>query len=92
MGAVKKRSLATLRFLNLLEPGRVVLSITNVAMWLSVVGLSIAVFTNRALDLPTISTFFVTSSLYAFKRFVLWKTGKVPTDEPYIPTPLPPAQ
>ena len=87
--------LSVLRFLNLLEPGRPVLSITNIAMWLGVIGLGLGVFTHRQIDLTTILAFFTTSALYGWKKFVLAKTGKVVGDDPYAsypPAPIPPAE
>lgn len=86
------RLFEVLRFLNILEPGRPVLSITNVAQWLSVIGLAMAVFTHREIDLTTMSAFFATSALYGWKRFVLWRTGKVIGDTDYSTPPLPPGQ
>lgn len=75
-----------LRFLNLLEPGRPILSITKVAMWLSVAGLALAIFTGHAIDLPTVLAFFTTSSLYAWRRYVMWKTGTVLGENDTQPT------
>ena len=77
-----------LRFLNLLEPGKNIVSITKTAMWVCVLGLCIAVLTGRQLDLPSILAFFSTSALYAWRRFVQWKTGTILPDaasEPAAP-------
>jgi hypothetical protein len=86
-----KHLLGLLRFLNLLEPGRPIVSITKTAMWVCVVGIALAIFTGRPLDLVTISAFYTTSALYAWRRYVQWKTGKVLGDTEYAdPQPAPP--
>jgi hypothetical protein len=86
-----RRLLALLRALNLLEPGKNILSITKSAMWLCVIGLAVALFTSRPVDLPTLLAFFTTSSLYAWRRFVQWKTGTIlgDTSEPTAPSDQP---
>ncbi|SFZ81643.1 hypothetical protein SAMN02983003_0611 [Devosia enhydra] len=86
-----KRLLAVVRFLNLLEPGKRILSITKTAMWLCVIGLGVALFTSRPVDLPTLLAFFTTASLYAWRRFVQWKTGTILGDptEPSLPPDQP---
>lgn len=86
-----RRLLAVLRTLNLLEPGRNILSITKAAMWLCVIGLAVSLFTSRPVDLPTLLAFFTTSSLYAWRRFVQWKTGTIlgDTTEPSCPPDQP---
>lgn len=80
-----------LRSLNLLEPGKNILSITKTAMWICVIGVALSVFTGRAVDLPSILAFFSTSALYAWRRFVQWKTGTILGD-PSEPTPPPDQQ
>jgi hypothetical protein len=84
-----KYLVAFLRFLNLLEPGKNILSITKTAMWVCVVGVGVAIFSSRPIDLPTISAFFATSALYAWRRYVQWKTGTIIGDTPASP-PIPP--
>lgn len=79
-------ALAVLRFLNLLEPGKPVLSITKIAMWVCVLGLSLGLLAGRQIDLTSASVFFTTASLYAWRRFVQWKTGTVLNGDTYEPS------
>lgn len=82
--------LSLLRFLNVLEPGRPILSITKIAMWVCVVNIARALWTGRPIDIPSVAAFFGTASLYAWRRYVLWKTGSPPSEGYSDPTPLPP--
>lgn len=79
---------AFLRFLNLLEPGKNIVSITKVAMWVCVLAFGYATITGVPLDLTNTVAFFSVSSLYAWRRFVQWKTGTIlPTEgEPAVPS------
>lgn len=86
---MRHRLVALLRALNLLEPGKNILSITKTAMWLCVIGVALALFTSRPIDLPTILAFFSTSALYAWRRFVQWKTGTILGDTPAEPSSPP---
>lgn len=69
--------LSALRFLNLLEPGKNIVSITKSAMWICVAGFGVHMFTGIPLDLTSTVAFFSVSSLYAWRRFVQWKTGVI---------------
>lgn len=80
-----------LRALNLLEPGKNIVSITKTAMWVCVVGLAMSLFTSRPIDLPTLLAFFSTSALYAWRRYVQWKTGVILPENPADPQSAPPA-
>ncbi|MDR3474494.1 MAG: hypothetical protein P4M09_22825 [Devosia sp.] len=80
-------ALAVLRFFNLLEPGKPILSITKIAMWISVVGLAVGMFTGHQIDITGAGVFFTTASLYAWRRFVQWKTGTILGDNTFEPTP-----
>ena len=81
------RALAVLRFLNLLEPGKPVLSITKSAMWLCLVWtgatITVALYGYLA-EMPPLDTsailanaisLFTTGALYSWRRYVQWKTG-----------------
>lgn len=81
---------AVLRALNLLEPDKRILSITKTAMWLCVILIGWATFTGRQVDMPTLLAFFSTSALYAWRRFVQWKTGTILGDTPAEPPDQPP--
>ncbi len=78
---------AVLRFLNLLEPGKNIVSITKVAMWVCVAGFALSFVTGVPLDLTNTVAFFSVSSLYAWRRFIQWKTGTIlgETTEPSDP-------
>lgn len=78
---------AFLRFLNLLEPGKNILSITKIAMWLCVIAFGYASFTGQPLDLTNTVAFFSVSALYAWRRFVQWKTGTILPTEGETPVP-----
>ncbi len=81
------RLLTFLRFLNLLEPGKNIVSITKVAMWVCVGGLAASLFLGFPVDLTTLAAFFSVSALYAWRRYVQWKTGTILGDnsEPIDP-------
>ncbi|WP_342234663.1 hypothetical protein [Inquilinus sp. OTU3971] len=76
-----------LRLLNLLEPGKPVISITKVSMWLSLLTVEGLVVTyvlgyllgSEPLDIvpiiAAVGTFFLTTVAYAWRRFVAWQTG-----------------
>ncbi len=82
---------AFLRFLNLLEPGKPIISITKVAMWVCVWAFAYATYTGTPLDLTNTVAFFSVSSLYAWRRFVQWKTGQIIPDNGEPPVPIDPA-
>ena len=93
MAKARRQALAVLRFLNLLEPGKAILSITKIAMWVCIAGLAIHFATGRQLDIAATSTVFATSALYAWRRFVQWKTGTIeqpcdPMDDDVPPASL----
>lgn len=73
---MKAFALQTLRFLNLLEPGRNILSITKTAMWVSLVAIVVSLVNGAADPIGPLSAFFASSSLYAWRRYVFWKTGQ----------------
>jgi membrane protein implicated in regulation of membrane protease activity len=77
--------LTFLRFLNLLEPGKNILSITKAAMWVCVGGLAASLFLGFPVDITTLSAFFSVSALYAWRRFVQWKTGTILGETPDEP-------
>lgn len=87
MANAENRLVRFLRFLNLLEPGKRIVSITKVAMWVCVFGLAAALFLGTPVDLTTLSAFFSISALYAWRRYVQWKTGQIigDTSEPSDP-------
>lgn len=84
-----KHVFAILRFFNLLEPGKNILSITKTAMWLCVIGFWAAIFTSRPVDVVTLSAFFATNAMYAWRRYIQWKTGTILGDTPAVPTSAP---
>ncbi|MFD2264448.1 hypothetical protein ACFSM5_16205 [Lacibacterium aquatile] len=81
--------MAILRFLNLLEPGQRILSLTKLAMWLALIlstGLIAATILGHFLGLPPfepslllaqIGGQFQASALYAWRRYVAFKTGRI---------------
>lgn len=73
---LRRSSLSVLRFFNLLEPGRNILSITKIAMWVSVWAIIYCLVTLRDIDLSAIGAFFGAGALYAWRRYVFWKTGQ----------------
>lgn len=80
---MKRCALATLRFLNLLEPGRNMISITKTAMWVSLVAVIWGCASGSTEAVAALASLFASSSLYAFRRFVFWKTGQLGTDRRY---------
>lgn len=80
---MKSFALSTLRFLNLLEPGRNILSITKTAMWVSLIAVVACLVNGSTGGVSAMAAFFSSASLYAFRRFVFWKTGQQGTDGGY---------
>jgi len=76
----KASTLETLRFLNLLEPGRNILSITKIAMWVSVWALVVGVTFGTSLDMNAVAAFFGSGALYAWRRYVFMKTKQPGTN------------
>lgn len=72
----RRGALSTLRFFNILEPGRNILSITKIAMWVSLWALIVSVLYGTQVDMTAVSAFFGSGSLYAWRRYVFWKTGQ----------------
>lgn len=70
------KALETLRFLNLLEPGRNILSITKTAMWVCVWVLLVGSVFGTSLDMSAVAAFFGSGALYAWRRYVFMKTGQ----------------
>jgi hypothetical protein len=73
-------TLETLRFLNLLEPGRSILSITKTAMWVCVWVLVASALLGTHLDMSAVAAFFGSGALYAWRRYVFMKTKQPGTD------------
>lgn len=80
---------AFLRVLNLLEPGKRIISITKVAMWLSLALTAWVTLAGIPADLNIILALFSTSALYAWRRFVQWKTGSILGETPAEPVAPP---